>query len=113
MATQRGVALYASIVTALSHRERTGEGGLVHMSLLGWLNGLWSAAGIAQGALAGADMAEYRDNNLVNGMTMRLLLALRASDGRWLRNEHGSRMRKYIAITCSFRRNRFTRRSAL
>ena len=74
-----GVALYASIVTALLHRERTGEGGLVHTSLLA--NGLWSAAGIAQGALAGADMAEYRDDNLVNGATMR---PYQASDGRWL-----------------------------
>ena len=40
-----GVALYAGIVTALLHRERTGEGGMVHTSLLptacgrspGWL----------------------------------------------------------------------------
>ena len=44
-------ALYASIVTALLHRERTGEGGTVHTSLLA--NGLWSAAGVAQGVLAG------------------------------------------------------------
>ena len=39
------VSLYAGIVTALFQRERTGEGTLVHTSLLA--NGLWSAAGIA------------------------------------------------------------------
>jgi formyl-CoA transferase len=74
-----GVALYASIVTALLHRERTGEGGMVHTSLLA--NGLWSAAGVAQGALAGGDMVGYRDNNHTNGAMMR---PYQASDGRWL-----------------------------
>ncbi|MDB9845557.1 CoA transferase [Acidimicrobiales bacterium] len=57
------VALYAAIVTALLHRERTGEGSMAHTSLLA--NGLWSAAGIAQGAMAGADMAAYRETNRV------------------------------------------------
>lgn len=74
-----GVALYASIVTALLHRERTGEGGLVHTSLLA--NGLWSAAGVAQGALAGGDIAEYRDDNLIDPAMLR---PYQASDGRWL-----------------------------
>jgi crotonobetainyl-CoA:carnitine CoA-transferase CaiB-like acyl-CoA transferase len=74
-----GVALYASIVTALLHRERTGEGGMVHTSLLA--NGLWSAAGVAQGALAGGDIAEYRDDNLVDPAMLR---PYQTSDGRWL-----------------------------
>ena len=52
---------------------------MVHTSLLA--NGLWSASGIAQGAMAGGDMAEYRDNNIVNGAMMR---PYQASDGRWL-----------------------------
>ena len=43
-----GVALYASIVTALLKRERTGKGAKVHTSLLA--NGLWSASCFAQAA---------------------------------------------------------------
>jgi crotonobetainyl-CoA:carnitine CoA-transferase CaiB-like acyl-CoA transferase len=51
------VSIYAGIVTALLHRERTGEGGMVHTSLLA--NGLWSVSGVAQGVLAGGDMTKY------------------------------------------------------
>lgn len=74
-----GVALYAGIVTALLQRERTGEGGFVHTSLLA--NGLWSAAGIAQGVLAGGDMPGYRETNAINAAMMRVY---EASDGRFL-----------------------------
>ena len=74
-----GVALYAAIVTALLHRERTGEGGRVHTSLLA--NGLWSAAGVAQGVLAGGDMTAYRDDNRTYSSMLR---PYQASDGRWL-----------------------------
>ena len=74
-----GVALYAAIVTALLHRERTGEGGRVHTSLLA--NGLWSAAGVAQGVLAGGDMTTYRDDNRTYSAMLR---PYQASDGRWL-----------------------------
>ena len=56
-----GVAIYAGIVTALLNRERTGKGGMVHTSLLA--NGLWSAAGVAQGVMAGGDMVRYRAVN--------------------------------------------------
>ena len=73
------VALYASIVTALLHRERTGEGGMVYTSLLA--NGLWSAAGVAGGAMAGGDMPGYRANNSIYGAMIR---PYKASDGRWL-----------------------------
>ena len=73
------VALYAAIVTGLLNREKTGKGGMVHTSLLA--NGLWSASGIAQGAMAGGDMAQYRSDNLVNGAMMR---PYQADDGRWL-----------------------------
>ena len=45
------VSLYASIVTALLHRERTGEGSMVHTSLLA--NGIWSASCIAQAGFSG------------------------------------------------------------
>ncbi len=74
-----GVALYASIVTALLQRERTGRGGLAHTSLLA--NGLWSAAGIAQGVMAGGDMPGYRESNRVPAAMMR---PYRTRDGRWL-----------------------------
>lgn len=52
------IALYASIVTALLKRERTGKGGHVHTSLLA--NGLWSASCIAQAGFAGGNYANYR-----------------------------------------------------
>ncbi len=74
-----GVAVYAGIVTALLQRQRTGEGGMVHTSLLA--NGLWSAAGIAQGVLAGGDMPAYREINKVNAAMFRVY---QAADGRWL-----------------------------
>ena len=73
------VSIYAGIVTALLHRERTGEGGMVHTSLLA--NGLWSASSIAQGAMAGGDMPKYREENRVEGVLMRVY---RANDDRWL-----------------------------
>jgi crotonobetainyl-CoA:carnitine CoA-transferase CaiB-like acyl-CoA transferase len=74
-----GVAIYAGIVTALLHRERTGEGGMVHTSLLA--NGLWSAAGIAQGVMAGGDMPAYRAVNAIKSAMHRVY---RTSDDRWL-----------------------------
>lgn len=73
------VSIYAGIMTALLHRERTGEGAMVHTSLLA--NGLWSAAGIAQGVLAGGDMEQFRDINRMYGPTLR---PYETSDGRWL-----------------------------
>ena len=81
------VALYAAIVTALLQRERTGQGSKVHTSLLA--NGLWSAAGIAQGVLAGGDMPGYRKRNLFSPAMIR---PYQSSDGRWfqfnmIRNE--------------------------
>jgi len=74
-----GVALYAGIVTALLHRERTGEGSFVHTSLLA--NGLWSAAGIAQGAMAGGDMSAYRETNRIYSAMFR---PYQTEDGYWL-----------------------------
>ena len=73
------VALYAAIVTALLRREHTGEGGMVHTSL--FANGLWSASAVAQGALAGADMADYRAKRRERHWLWRLY---RCADGRWL-----------------------------
>ncbi len=74
-----GVAIYAGIVTALLQRQRTGEGGMVQTSLLA--NGLWSAAGVAQGAMAGGDMPAYRETNRVYLPTLR---PYQTQDGRWL-----------------------------
>ena len=74
-----GVALYAGIVTALLQRERTGEGGLVHTSLLA--NGLWSASGVAGGLMAGADADAFRNRT---GPPSALMRVYQASDGRWL-----------------------------
>ena len=74
-----GVALYAGIVTALLKRERTGEGAMVETSLLA--NGLWSAAGIAQGVMADGDMPLYR---LLNESPPVMLRPYETSDRRWL-----------------------------
>ena len=73
------VALYAGIVTALLNRERSGEGSMVETSLLA--NGLWSAAGIAQGVMADGDMPLYRSLNESPPAMMRPYETL---DGRWL-----------------------------
>ena len=73
------VSIYAGIVTALLHRERTGEGGMVHTSLLA--NGLWSVSGVAQGVLAGGDMTKYRERTRIKPAMMRVY---QAQDGRWL-----------------------------
>lgn len=73
------VSLYAGIMTALLHRERTGEGAMVSTSLLA--NGLWSAAGIAQGAMAGADISDYREMNRIYSPMLR---PYETADGRWL-----------------------------
>ena len=73
-----GVALYAGIVTALLRREQTGEGGMVHTSLLA--NGLWSVSGIAGAVVAGGDMEHYRTSHLRSAM----MRVYQASDGRWL-----------------------------
>jgi len=72
------VSLYASIVTALYRRERTGVGGEVHTSLLA--NGLWAASCVAQAKLVDADFSGWRNQTRI-GMTRPLY---RAADGRWL-----------------------------
>ena len=74
-----GVAIYAGIVTALLHRERTGEGGMVHTSLLA--NGLWSVSGVAGNVMAGGDMAAYRERHELPSAMLRVY---QAADGRWL-----------------------------
>jgi len=51
------VAMYANIVTALLHRERTGKGTKVHTSLLA--NGVWAASSVAQAVFSDADFADY------------------------------------------------------
>ncbi len=70
-----GVAMYASIVTALLKRERTGRGSLAHTSLLA--NGLWSASCFAQAAWAGADFASLPGQRLTTAV-------YQTRDGRWL-----------------------------
>lgn len=72
------ISLYASIVTALLRRERTGKGSHVHTSLVA--NGLWSASCIAQAKLCNADFSTYRHPEhmpFTRGLC-------RAADGRWL-----------------------------
>ncbi|MFT4820799.1 MAG: crotonobetainyl-CoA:carnitine CoA-transferase CaiB-like acyl-CoA transferase, partial [Candidatus Azotimanducaceae bacterium] len=73
------VALYASIVTALLKRERTGEGSMVHTSLLA--NGLWSMACIAQGGFAGGKFEHYRAFKATPQFATTLYRTL---DDRWL-----------------------------
>lgn len=72
------VALYAGIVTALLDRERTGEGRMVHTSLLA--NGAWSASCIAQARFFGTETAGYQ---AVHQRFWNRPL-YRAADDRWL-----------------------------
>lgn len=72
------VALYAAIVTALLRRQQTGEGGLVHTSLVA--NGLWSASCIAQAKFTNSSFANYQ-----HPVKMPITRALyRTADDRWL-----------------------------
>ncbi len=73
------MAIYAGIVTALLHRERTGEGSMVSTSLLA--NGLWSASAVVQGVMAGGDMSGFRE---WRRNPQFLFTPYRCSDGRWL-----------------------------
>lgn len=52
------VSLYAAIVTALLQREKTGEGTMVHTSLMA--NGIWSASCIAQAGFSGGSYDTFR-----------------------------------------------------
>ena len=72
------VTLYASIVTALLQRQRTGKGSHVHTSLMA--NGVWSASCIAQGVFADARF----DNYFLNQSRQFTRLLYEANDGRWL-----------------------------
>ncbi len=74
------VSIYAGIVTALLHRERTGEGAYVQTSLMA--NGLWSNAATTQGMLSGGDMELFRKGRTETpGVTMGVY---RCSDDCWL-----------------------------
>ena len=73
------VSMYAAIVTALLHRERTGEGSMVHTSLIA--NGVWAASCIAGAAFAdGADFSRHPQRaprHFVREL-------YETADGRWL-----------------------------
>ena len=73
------VSLYAGIVTALMKRERTGEGSMVHTSLLA--NGLWAMSCIAQAGFAGGSFERYRKIRATPGFTRNLY---ETRDGRYL-----------------------------
>ena len=74
------VSIYAGIVTALLHRDRTGEGAYVQTSLMA--NGLWSNAATTQGMLSGGDMELFRKGRTETpGVTMGVY---RCSDDCWL-----------------------------
>ena len=74
-----GMSLYAGILMALLHRERTGKGSMVQTSLLA--NGLWSAGAVVQGVLAGGDMESYWQRRAAPLMIPRVY---RCSDDRFL-----------------------------
>ncbi|MGW3633993.1 CaiB/BaiF CoA transferase family protein [Streptomyces sp. NPDC005122] len=72
------IAIYASIATALYHRERTGQGANVGTSLLA--TGVWATGTLVAGALAGGTPFELHDRNVpVNALTN----PYRTADGRW------------------------------
>ena len=73
------VSLYAGIVTALLQRERSGEGSMVHTSLLA--NGLWAMSCIAQAGFAGGSFKRYREIRATPGFARNLY---ETKDGRYL-----------------------------
>jgi formyl-CoA transferase len=85
-----GLALYGAIVTALYRRERTGQGGFVHVALLD--AGLWANGFMVQAALDGARFIprpprEQAPNAMVNlyqaGCGRWFLLALLNEPRQW------------------------------
>jgi crotonobetainyl-CoA:carnitine CoA-transferase CaiB-like acyl-CoA transferase len=72
------IGLYAAIVTALYHRERTGKGVSVGTSLLA--AGIWAAGNFVAGALAGG--TSYGLHN-PTAPTNPLMNPYQSSDGRW------------------------------
>ncbi|MCB1691656.1 MAG: CoA transferase [Pseudomonadales bacterium] len=70
------VAMYASIVTGLLQRERTGKGTKVHTSLLA--NGIWSASCLMQAQLANADFSTMPDKPRLTGALYE------TKEGRWM-----------------------------
>ncbi len=72
------VGLYSAIVTGLYHRERTGKGTSVGTSLLA--EGVWAAATLVAGALAGGRFYGLHDRT---APTNPLWDPHQSSDGRW------------------------------
>ena len=69
------VAMYASIVTALLRKERTGQGGFAHTSLLA--NGVWSASCLAQAQFANADFSSVPPQRATGAL-------YECADSRWM-----------------------------
>ncbi len=69
------VALYASIVTALLKRERTGEGSMAYTSLLA--NGVWSSSCLSQAQFANADFSTMPRQRMTTAL-------YQTADGRWM-----------------------------
>ncbi|MGW4610288.1 CaiB/BaiF CoA transferase family protein [Streptomyces sp. NPDC004532] len=79
------VAIYGAIVTALYHRERTGQGISVGTSLLA--TGVWATGTLVAGALANGTPFELHDRSApVNALTN----PYRTADGRWLMLANGT-----------------------
>src|SRR5580704_4306481 len=72
------VAIYAAVVTALYHRERTGKGSYVTTSLLA--AGVWSASVFIQAALCGANFYGLHDRAHPANAALNVY---RSSDGTW------------------------------
>ncbi|MBX3499874.1 MAG: CoA transferase [Alphaproteobacteria bacterium] len=73
------VALFASILMALLHRQKTGEGSWVGTSL--YANGLWSNGVFAQGALVGSFLAPRPPRDRPRSALGNIY---RTRDDRWL-----------------------------
>ena len=73
-----GVALFASIMTALYRREKTGKGGEVYTSLMA--NGAWSNGSYIQAGLFDAEFPDRRDESPLHPFGGRY----KTKDGRFL-----------------------------
>ena len=102
------MALVSSILMALIHRMKTGEGSWVGTSLLG--NGLWSCGVIAQAALVGAYLPHRPPPDRPRSALGNIY---RTSDDRWLQLTIVRADKMWRAALRGHRPRRADRRSAL
>ena len=73
-----GFQMISGVLAALLHREKTGEGQEIHVSL--YHTGVWTLAADIEGALLGVPMPRYERHKVRNPLAS----IYKTKDGRWL-----------------------------